>query len=257
MNSLDRARRFIGNKATKLAIAIVPLAALTTIAPPAARAGSLVFSPSATCAVSDGSPNSGGSCVVSQANTVGGDPNGNWLQLYTPAPINAFSPQTQQPDPIVELGVSGGGASGTVSSGEMIPISYDFFINRTEEFFSAIDEINATESANWNVSFDIYGSGGSCNSGSSLCVTEFYKSGSALIGSEVTGTGFVTIGAGGGTVSSFNINLEVNSESDFSVTIPSGETLDLNPVAAPEPASVLLAGAGGAFLLFLRKRRRA
>jgi hypothetical protein len=65
-----------------------------------------------------------------------------------------------------------------------------------------------------------------------------------------------------GSLASFTIELTVTTanDDDFSVTIPGGGTLDLNPTVVsttPEPASLLLAGAGGAFLLFLRKRKRA
>ena len=75
---------------------------------------------------------------------------------------------------------------------------------------------------------------------------------------EITGQGAITIVSA--TASNFFIDLFATSPIPFTLNVPGGATLDLNPstraTATPEPASLLLAGAGIAGLLW-RKRKQA
>jgi len=238
MNSLDRARKFIGNKAAKLALGIVPLAALTTITPPAAHAGSINFSTSSGCSVQEGTGNTCGLTSI----PVGGDPNANWIQLYTSGSISSVTLiEGQGPDPIVKL-EGYGSASGT-ASGDTIPIAWDFTTTQTSG--------SSGGTMNWSVDFSVSGSGLGSNA-------SFTTSGSGVSFGEITGSNSIFLAAGG-TLSSWSMTVDVTSPSDnFTLNVPGAKTLDLNSTAStPEPASLLLAGAGGAFLLFLRKRKRA
>lgn len=246
MNSLERARKFIAGKSAKLALSVVPLAAIAFSAIPSAQAGAITpitFS-SGSCNVGSGS----GVCVAAQNANPGTDVNSPWVQVFSSGAIT--------PDSNKAISLSGGGsATGSTTTGEVIPISWDFFINSGSSSGSVFYALNI-------------GLGGS---GGGFAGTQT----TAAIGSEVTGSTMITI-ASGGSVDDFSFSLEifgngfpsqqpagfssVIAEPPFSLTIPGGSTLDFNPGVAspstPEPASLLLVGAGGV-LLFLKKRKRA
>jgi len=249
MNSLDRARRFLANKATKLALTAVPLAALTTIVAPPARAGAIdTFGATASATFSVGTcgvvPTFGsGSCSGGQTAAAGGDPNANWIDFSSTTTLFPNTGGT------LKVAITGTG-TGSVAANAVIPVSWDFIVssNNTESP-STSDGINAlseNDTANATVTFNIM-DGGSTDT--------FTKSiDNILYGTEVPGSGSITVS--GGSVTGYSISLEVDGiNQNFDVTIPGGKTLSLNPAGAPEPASGLLGGLGllGAFLL---KRRR-
>lgn len=243
MNSLERARKFIAGKSAKLALTVVPLAAIAFSAIPSAKAGAITFS-SGSCQVGSGS----GACFAVQNANQGTDLNAPWVQVYSNGVITADSGNA--------VSLNGGGtASGSTTTGEVIPISWDFFVNSVG---------NSSGSVAYSLSLGLDGSGGGFAGTSDF----------ASIGSEVTGSSAITI-VSGGSVTDFNLSLVIfgngfpqeqqpagfsslSESPTFSLTIPGGSTLDVNPGAAtPEPASLLLAGAGGALLLLFKKKRRA
>jgi hypothetical protein len=241
VNSFERARRFIAGKATKLALAVIPIAAITVIALPPAQASGIILDPGGddACYLLVGLS---GSCSVSQAGEVGGDPNANWIQVSSPA-LTPF-------DGSLAVGVFGTANGGPAYTGEMIPVSWDFTVDNP-------DDITDGGAVTWYLDLGIYGNSG-CGSGG-VCETDALDSGTAAIGSEVTGTDFIAVTAGG-EVDGYTIQLDVtdNADDPFTVTVPLGGTIDLNPQSAPvapEPASFLLAGAGGALLLLRRKKK--
>jgi hypothetical protein len=173
--------------------------------------------------------------------SAGGYPDANWIQLSTTGPINSASiVVAEEPDPVVQL--EGTGSAGGTATGDTIPIAWDFTTTQTG---------GSGGTMTWSVDFSVEGSG--LGSGSS-----FETSGTAVSFGEITGSNSIFL-ASGGTLSNWSMSVDILSTSSFTLNVPLDGTLDLNTAAsvAPEPASLLLAGAGGTFLLFLRKRKRA
>jgi len=223
--SLDRAKQFIAQKAHKLAIAAAPLAALALSAG-IAHAGTL--SPG-NCYVST---NGGSGSCTFNSNGTGTAGDLTWIQLsgFGSAGSGGF----------LDFGNSGSGvASGSVSA-ETIPVSWSFTVSGSNM---------AAHPVYYSIQIGlIYGSGSE---------VDFNQSGSWTTPGLVTFS--ASFNAPAVALTNWDIGLYTNdSGSSYSINIPGNATIDLNPATAtPEPASMLLMGAGGAALLVMRRRKRA
>lgn len=229
MTSLDRAKRFLASKATKLALTIVPLAALTVSTPAAKASGT--FS-SGSCSVIQGA----GVCQLQQAGLEGGDSGFNWLEVFT---TSAASPSGSN---TVELKATGS-ASGTFGTNEVLPLSWDFFVSSSGGSgaftWNLVDQLTFT--AGGPIALNV-GNSGSFNQ-------------------EINGSSSVTNLGDPLTLAGYSIDLTVTgSNSNFFVNIPGASTLDLNPAqqsATPEPTTMILTGGAlvGAALLSRRRKK--
>lgn len=236
MNSLERAQRFLAEKASRLALSVLPLAALAVSAVPAhANTTFNVGSGSGLGNCSAFSSSGSASCNSFQQNSVGGDPNANWVAMGGSGSMVSFSGGS------MSFGISGGGASGSLGAGT-VPVSWDFFLTNRSSSGGTV---------NWDVFFEVSFSGGEFPNYSLSGSTVLSGSGTT----EVTGSNAITIP--GGNVTGYEINLFTVSSGGsaipFSVDIPGDSSLDLN-TGVPEPSSLLLVAAGG--LLFLRRKKR-
>jgi hypothetical protein len=237
LNLLERAKIFVAAKAAKIALTVVPLAALTLIAIPAhaGAVASVTFSPG-TCIVTPAV----GTCVDSQVSPTGGNALANWIALSSNGAINSSGSTT------LTIGVNGS-ATGLFDTPQNIPISWDFFINN----FGASG--GGTGNVNWDVFFQIQTSSGNFSTDPS--------GNDILLGStEIKGSSSFAVGAA--TVTGYTIRLTTSAPSGvtFAVTIPGAATLDLNPTGvslAPEPSSLPLAAFGLLGLLFRRRKKRS
>ncbi|MBZ5605252.1 MAG: PEP-CTERM sorting domain-containing protein [Acidobacteriia bacterium] len=225
MDSLKRAKDYLARKASKLALAAVPLAALA-VATPVAHAGTLLSTPSSCFAGTNGS----GSCSVFEAGPVGGNSNLNWLQLSGTgtAPVSGG---------FVDF-FGSGGATGVLPGGS-VPISWDFFVT---------SPVSGGTNVSWGVFFALDGNFG---------FVSYSGSGVALTDTEITGTAFLTIPSGG-NVTDWAMSITTSGSTTYSLNVPGGASLDLNPTSAtPEPATIALTVAGSGLILLLRRRKRA
>jgi hypothetical protein len=215
----------------KFVLAALPAAISFTI-PSSARADTFNFVPS-TCVVTGT-----GSCDVSQQNPVGGDAGGNWVAAFTSGNVSPTNGQQT-------AGIAASGsATGSLSPGELIPVSWDFIVDNNGSTGNGV---------NWQVIFNVDSAHGS--------ISQFAASGTALWGTEVTGSGNIN-SIFNDVVSSFSFSLSMSgADSNYTFDVPTAATLDLNPQAqssgTPEPASLLLVGSGIGILLFRRKTRSA
>ena len=233
MDSLQRAKKFLARKASKLALTVVPLAALA-ISVPHARASGVTLSFGSNCAFSGGFSSSG-SCATTQQGTAGGDSNMNWIAL------NGSGHSDFSGGSIKFL--ANGSGSGVLASGS-VPVSWDFSITS-----GTVDP-----TVNWTVLFELIFSGGGTSS--------FHTSGSA----SVTTTPTViqsggAISTSGGTVTGYELQLTASDSvgaGGYTLVIPGSATLDLNPevAAVPEPSSLLVIGAAGALMILRRRKKR-
>jgi hypothetical protein len=233
LNLLERAKGYIASKASKIAMVAVPLAALAINTVPAQAGGvSGVSFNSSSCAVFAGL----GSCSSDQVSPSGGNPSANWLELFTANPVISSGG--------VQLFVSGG-ATGSFSSAQTVPISWDFFVsgpNGGTVNWDLLFQINTTASGSSTFSIDPSG-------------TAAITSGS---GTEVQGSSSLLVPAS--NVTGYELFLTVNDPNfdPFSVMVPGGGTIDLNgQLAAPEPSSLLLALPGLAAFLLRRRKKQA
>jgi hypothetical protein len=236
MSSLQRAQQFLARKASRLALAIVPLAALTISAPPA-KAGAILAP--GTCVVS-GASGVSGSCSSSQISSIGGNNQLNWIALAGSGSVSSEFGGT------ATFTASGSANSGSISAGS-VPVSWNFTLTDAENG-SFVD---------WTVMYtlDVLPSGGSLQE---YTYTNNNFSDTGTTPTPVTGSASLAIPTGG-DVEGWEIELETFSNgTTYSVNVPAGSTLDLNPQAsgAPEPATLFLIPAAGA-LLFLRRKKRS
>jgi hypothetical protein len=231
--SLQRAKNFLAAKASRLALAVVPLAAIAVSAVPA-HAGSIVVSGFSynSCSVSDGGS---GTCTITQANSTGSVTSLNALQLAGTGSTSSGS---------LSFGVTSAGAAGTVPGGNL-PVSWYFQI--TDPNSDVID---------WSIVAEV---STSSPSGSHL----INPSGSVSSTGWVQSSGNISLPSG--TINGYELELNLNDVTHpggtFSVNIPAGSTIDFNNTntagsGTPEPASLLLAGGGLASLAFLRRRKK-
>ena len=231
MNLLQRAKTFVAAKATKIALVALPLAALTLI-PTAAQASVIagVSFSTGSCSVTIGT----GNCSNTQMATHGGLASANWIG------VSSGTVSSTTLDTGAELQInSTGTAFGSFSSTGTLPVSWDFFINS----FSS-----GSGTVNWDILFTV-----TTNAGSFSVHPNGVDSFSGI--SEITGSASIPFSAG--NVTGYQVLLTaVDSNFDsFTVTVPGGTTLDLNPATAtPEPSGLLLAAAGFAGLLWRRKK---
>lgn len=235
MNSLERAKRFLAQKASRLALTMLPLAALALSTSPAKASATLA---SGVCAVTDGL----GTCTDTTA-TGGGNTGLNTIEVSTIEP--AFS-NINTLD-FLSLGAASGSASGEV------PVSWDFVLLNAP----------ADPTVSWNITFTLRnGTGGSAQ------LYQFTQTGSgstSALGTVVSGSGFISIPSGGGNdLTAWAINLNSNSpfgfdtDTNYSIDIPADATLVLNSPAnssVPEPSTLLLMLPGAALLLRRKKRQ--
>jgi len=233
MNPLQRAKSFVAGKATKIALLALPLAALTAI-PTAARATVLsgVNFGTGSCSVLIGA----GSCSNTQTATQGGLASANWIGVSS----GLINSNSSGGSGFVELRATGS-AGGSFSSTVSLPVSWDFFINDT-----------AADSIRWDLLFSV-----DTNS-TTFSVAPFGFDTAAGI-SEIKGSANIPI-ISPQSVIGYTVQLTVgkSTNSSFTVTVPGGATLDLNPATVtPEPSGLLLAAAGVAGLLWRRKKSQS
>jgi hypothetical protein len=229
--SLDRAKRFLAAKAAKLALTVVPLAALTVAAIPSHA--SLAFG---SCSI--GGAGATGSCTITQAAATGSDANQNALQLAGSANTTGGA---------ISMGITNGGGSGTYAG--TMPLSW---------YFDIIDP--NLDTINWQITAEIFG-----NSGSTLV----QPAGSVSSTGWVTSNTSLNLTVGNSTVvTKYDLSIAFTdvthpTTGNFSVNIPAGSTIDLNTTTTagpapttPEPATLLLTGGGLASLALLRRRRK-
>jgi hypothetical protein len=239
MNSLERAKRFLAEKTSRLALAVIPLAALAASAVPAHA--SVVFNVGSgggngNCSASV-SPVGSGSCSSFVQGAIGGNGAANWIAIGGTGSLIYPSGGS------IGFGISGGGASGSLGPGT-IPVSWDFTLNSSSA--GTID---------WSLYFYVSFYGGGSDS--------FFLNGFTRLNGtssvEVEGTGTIPIGRSG-NVDGYGISFFSDSYGSFiaySVDIPMGTSLDLNAgTAAPEPATLLLVPGAGAVLFLRRKKQK-
>lgn len=232
MNSLERARQFLSQKASRLALAIVPLAALA-ISTPSAKAGSITATSGSFATIPDGCAVSGtgatGSCATIWEGPVGGNSNINWVAMAGNGSTDGTLTFTD-----------GNSGSGTLPAGS-VPVSWLFDVNNL-----AVQD----PTVNWTVTFSINTGSGSIS---------FSQSGSASTGSVVSGSGSIDNPS---LTELFTWSMSLSTAPSggsfpYSIVIPGLATMDLNPVSSvPEPASLLLIAPGLGALLYLRRRKR-
>jgi len=237
MTSLDRAKRFLAAKTAKIALAAVPLA----LAVPASFGQvSLTFN-TGTCTVSAGFPATSGSCALQQFSAIGGNSSANWLDLYTTTNIGPGNGSI--------LLNANGTASGGMTSGETLPVSWDFSFSQIPTQGGNLTSVSPMDV---QISFFI--------NGTTASGSFFQDLGNVGLG-ETTGSGFLTMPTftGTDTISSYSIQFNAtNVPSNFRLSIPQGTSLDLNDVASatPEPSTFVLGGAGMGLLGLMRRRFR-
>jgi hypothetical protein len=219
LDSVSRARQFLAKKASKLALSVVPLAALALV--PSARASATFDVGTCTVDLAFAS----GSCSTSQYSATGGNPNLNWIQMTGKGSVNVVNSSAG----FIDFLASGGG-SGSIVAG-VVPVSWDF-------------QVNAMSTVNWTISFEIFANNGSGS---------YTQSGYLSSGGEVKGASEINVPSGG--VTGWKMSLNTNAVNPYVVTIPSGSTLDLNS-PAPEPSTILLTSLGGVALLLRRRKKK-
>jgi hypothetical protein len=238
MTLLERAKRFLAQKASRLAVVVVPLAAVALSSSPA-KAGSITLTSGSGCVLDV--------CTVSTG-TGGGYSGMNSIDLSTSGSVTAFHIGDYQLDFSANGGVTGG--SGSISPGTEIPVSWDFVLLNPQ----------LDPTVTWNITFSL-------NDGSGRSETQYSYSASGsnattLTGTTVSGTGDITIPAsGGGDITGWSITLDTSATGSYRVDIPGDLTLVLNSPgssgAVPEPSSMLLTVPGMGALLLLRRKKRS
>ena len=217
MDLLSQAKEFLARKASKLAMAAVPLAVLAIA--PSAKASSVILDPNGNnfCY-----PNSSGSCVLS-TNGTGGNAFMNQL-ILTGATVAV--------DGFANLSNSGSGTTngGVIPAGS-VPVSWVFQVGGNSGLVG------------WSVQFELFGVANDY---------AFSRSGSTS-GGTVTGSGSIVIGSSD-TINAYDIEVDTNGSGNYSLSAPL--TLNSSSSSAPEPGSLLLMGAGGGALLLLKKRKK-
>lgn len=230
MTSLDRAKRFLAARTAKLALTAIPLAMAIPAAFGQGTTG-FSFNTNSGCSVSPGF----GTCSVGQLSSTGGNPLGNWVDIFTNGLVSPSSGS---------LTVSTNeGASGTVSSTESIPVSWDFTLSP----FAAEQPQTTFSTGTFDVSLEWF------LNGTDILTKDL----GTLSGGTYMGSSSFTI-SGGTTLSSYRMAMVLTNDFGYNLNVPGGTSIDLNNVAGtPEPASFLLTGAGLLGLLRRFRRRKA
>jgi hypothetical protein len=234
MNSLERAKRFLARKASRLALAVVPLAAVAISSSPA-KANAVLTSDD--CSVTVGS----GSCGIELSGTPGGNNHLNSAFLSTSGST------VLSVGGVVDFsgGSPSGGASGSYNG--KVPVAWDFDIVTT----TATNRVVA-----YTITFTLNGSGGAV-------VASFTTSGSATSssgGTAVSGTANIPTPGASTPIFGYTITLDTDNGNGkaYGIEIPADSTLDLNPLTStPEPSTLLLTIPGVGALLLLRRKKRS
>jgi hypothetical protein len=228
MTSVERAKRFLQTGARTLALTVVPLAAVTAVAP-SLPGSPLILTPT-TC---DAIPSGSGTFVITPCTTTQlatGADGVTGLKLYgTDSTTSMFSG-------FLALNfTTQGSASGTAG---VVPVSYDFTLSDT---FS--------NQMSWDVYFDVDGNLASANGQASGVST----------GGTITGSFSVDLSSIG---NAFQYVLHVEAiegasapNDTLTIDIPQN-SVDVNPVtsAVPEPAHLSFLGAAIVSLAWWRRR---
>jgi hypothetical protein len=236
MSSLDRAKQFLQNKTRTLALSVVPFAALVALTPPA-KATTVVFNP-ATPTLTASSPS--GSLVTSNLSSVA-------LAVF-----NGVSGVAGSGNGTLTNGSSGSwtisfdmaGSANGVSMAAPIPVDWLFnFTSSTNSSFP------------WALTLNL--------NGSPVTLTPSPDPVSGVMfgpdSHQVSGTALIPLQEG--LINSYDLLLKISDSSvttgTFTLDVPAGSTLDINPVgAAPEPSAFFLAApALGLLLLRLRQKQ--
>jgi hypothetical protein len=233
LNSLERAKQFLQGKASRLALAIAPLAAVA-LSIPAAHAGSVspvVFGTGANC--SSSAVSGSASCTSVQEASTGGNANANWVAFFGSGTSNASSAA-------IDFGISGGSVSGFLPAGN-IPVSWVFDLSSP-----------TSGSVGYTLFFEL----GVQPTVGPEYFPSFTFSSSAGSNSHVASSGSISVPTSG-TVLFYDAVLDTSAPFSYSVNIPSGSTVNVNQVSAttPEPTTLLMLP-GAAAILFLRRRKR-
>src|ERR1700733_472445 len=203
MNSLERAKHFLAQKASRLALAVVPLAAVAISSTPAKAAAMLT---SFNCDVTTGS----GSCGIELSDVSGGNIHLNSAYLSTSGSVILSSSGS--------LDLIRGSESGSVNGGTLtgtVPVSWDFAL--------ITKPVTPDPTVDWTITFTLYESGG----GTVVFSRSGSKATSTGSGSVVSGTGNIP-GPAGAKIVGYTIALDTNSVNgnDYEINIPVGSTLD-------------------------------
>ena len=231
MTFIGTAKRLLAAKATGLALTVLPLVAAIAVGAQSARAVGFDVNASGHCVVSNGS----GSCSVGEVSPIGGNPGGNWVDLFTLGDVSAVSNRV-----VLSYVENGDGITGTVTAGEEIPFSWDFFIIDGGSGGSVTWRIEAKMTGSDN--FLIYDTGILTSS----------------TGSHIQGSALMTVLVDGAP-DDFSLKLLASSTSPFSINIPADATIAFNPASAaavPEPASLLFSGLGLTAIALMKKKVR-
>jgi hypothetical protein len=237
MSSLDRAKQFLQNKSRTLALSVVPFAALVALAPPA-KASLLVFAPG-TPTMSTTAPS--GSLVT------------NNLSSVALTVLNGVTGVAGSGNGTLTNGISGSWTmsfdmAGTVNEGAITtPIPVDWLFNFTS---------NVNTTFTWALNLKLNGSPVTLTPSPDAVSGSFFGFGPT----QISGTALIPVE--GGPITSYDLLLQIGNSTGgsvgtFTLDVPAGSTLDINPVgAAPEPSALFLAAPGLAFLLLKSRRKQ-
>jgi hypothetical protein len=235
MSSLDRAKQFLQNKSRTLALTVVPFAALVALAP-LAKASVLSFAP--------------GTPTLTQTSASGSLATSNLSSVALDV-LNGVSGVAGSGNGTLTNGTSGswtlsfdmaGSANGGIISA---PIPVDWLFNFTS---------NVGASLPWSLTLKL--------NGSPVTLTPSPDAVSGTIpgfGSQISGTALIPVVEG--PINSYDFLLQINSGfptvGTFTLDVPAGSTLDINPVSStPEPSAFFLAAPGLALLLLKSRRKQ-
>lgn len=193
-----------------------------------------------------------GSCSFTQAATQGGNTALDWVQITGQA--DDYNVDTDGLPEEAGLIVSGNG-SGTLATATTIPVSWDFTVTGGAGCPVPTEPTNCDD-ITWALSVNITTSGGAVN------LTKTGSLGDVADNTLVEGNSMMTIPAGTFTGEpQWDVVLTVGgvfADTPIEVTVPTGTTIDLNPVQStvPEPGTVALLSLGIGALVF-RKFRKA
>src|SRR5579863_3860828 len=121
MNSLERAKSFLARKASRLALAVVPLAAVAISSSPA-RAGTIVHLNSGSCNVVSG----GGTCGTSLLTPGGNSQINDFVSMFSSGSLSSVVSGSGS---VLDVSATGAANSGAFSSTPTtVPVAWDFSI---------------------------------------------------------------------------------------------------------------------------------
>jgi len=241
VSSLERAKKFLQNKAKALALTVVPLAAIAASALPA-HATNLVFNPSS------------GSVFFQGTNGTFSGSNASQVQLAT---YNGVTGVEGSGAASFLTGISGSWSvfykmQGSVNSGAIdspIPLFWLFNVN-----------LDGLQPVDWDIALTLNGFGVTLTPNPDNPFGSFFGVGPHAI------SGNALIPTNQDTITSYEVTLSLsgfaNGAHFIDINIPAGSSIDINPVGAdqatPEPAAFLLVAPGlGILVLHLKRKKPA